>query len=115
MTDSMRVAIEETTRRRQLQEAYNAEHGITPASIVKAIDDVSLTVYNLDYATPAAMEEREAYLSPQELEARIEQLQGQMRQAAANLDFERAATLRDKIKALKGRELGLAGVRSTRS
>jgi excinuclease ABC subunit B len=115
MTDSMRVAIEETTRRRQLQEAYNQEHGITPASIVKAIDDVSLTVYNVDYATPVVMEEREAYLSAEDLESRIEQLQGQMRQAAANLDFERAATLRDKIKALKGRELGLAGVRSTRS
>jgi excinuclease ABC subunit B len=115
MTQSMRVAIEETTRRRALQEAYNTEHGITPASIVKAIDDVSLTVYNLDYATPVAMEEREAYLSPDELDARIEQLQTQMRQAAANLDFERAATLRDKIKALKGRELGLAGARATRS
>ncbi len=115
VTESMRVALEETTRRRALQEAYNAAHGITPATIVKAIDDVSLSVYSLDYATPAAMEDREAYLSPDELESRIEQLQGQMRQAAANLDFERAATLRDKIKALKGRELGLAGARSTRS
>ena len=115
VTESMRVALEETTRRRALQEAYNAEHGITPATIVKAIDDVSLSVYGLDYATPVAMEDREAYLSPDELESRIEQLQGQMRQAAANLDFERAATLRDKIKALKGRELGLAGARSTRS
>ena len=114
MTDSMRVAIEETTRRRQLQEAYNSEHGITPASIVKAIDDVSLSVYNLDYATPVVMEDRESYLSQEELESRIEELQAQMRQAAANLDFERAAKLRDKIKALKGRELGLAGVRSTR-
>ncbi len=114
VTESMRVALEETTRRRALQEAYNQEHGITPASIVKAIDDVSLSVYNLDYGTPAVMEEREAYLTPQELDARIESLQTQMRQAAANLDFERAATLRDKIKALKGRELGLADMRSTR-
>ncbi len=114
MTESMRVAVEETTRRRQLQEAYNEEHGITPASIVKAIDDVSLTVYNLDYATPAVMEDRETYLTQDELEARIEELQAQMRHAAANLDFERAAALRDKIKALKGRELGLAGVRSPR-
>ena len=115
VTESMRVALEETSRRRVIQEAYNTEHGITPASIVKAIDDISLSVYNLDYGTPAVMEDREAYLSPDELDARIEQLQGQMRQAAANLDFERAATLRDKIKTLKSRELGFAGVRSVRS
>jgi excinuclease ABC subunit B len=115
VTESMRVALEETTRRRALQEAYNQEHGITPASIVKAIDDVSLSVYNLDYATPAVMEDREAFLSQEELDSRIEELQGQMKQAAANLDFERAATLRDRIKALKSRELGLAGARSTRS
>jgi excinuclease ABC subunit B len=115
VTESMRVALEETSRRRVMQEAYNTEHGITPASIVKAIDDISLSVYNLDYGTPAVMEDREAYLSPDELDARIEQLQGQMRQAAANLDFERAATLRDKIKTLKSRELGFAGVRSDRS
>jgi excinuclease ABC subunit B len=115
VTDSMRVALSETERRRQIQEAYNTEHDITPASIVKAIDDASLSVYNLDYTTPAVAEDREAYLSQDELDARIEDLQGQMRQAAANLDFERAATLRDKIKALKSRELGLAAVRSTRS
>ena len=115
VTESMRVALEETSRRRVMQEAYNTEHGITPATIVKAIDDISLSVYNLDYGTPAVMEDREAYLSPDELDSRIEELQGQMRQAAANLDFERAATLRDKIKAMKSRELGLAGVRSDRS
>ena len=115
VTESMRVALEETTRRRAMQEAYNTEHGITPATIIKAIDDISLTVYNLDYGTPAVMEERESYLSPEELDSRIEELQAQMRQAAANLDFERAATLRDKIKHLKSRELGFAGVRSTRS
>ena len=82
---------------------------------MKAIDDGSLSVYNLDYSTPAVMEDREAYLSQEELESRIEELQAQMRHAAANLDFERAATLRDKIKTLKGRELGLAAVQSTRS
>ena len=114
VTESMRVALEETSRRRVVQEAYNTTHGITPASIVKAIDDISLTVYNLDYSTPAVMEERESYLSPAELDSRIEELQAQMRQAAANLDFERAATLRDKIKTLKGRELGLAGLTAPR-
>ena len=112
VTESMRVALEETSRRRLVQAAYNTEHGITPSSIIKAIDDISMTVYNLDYGTPAVMEDREAYLSPAELESRIEELQAHMRQAAANLDFERAATLRDKIKTLKSRELGLAGVRA---
>jgi excinuclease ABC subunit B len=115
VTESMRVALEETGRRRQLQEAYNQEHGITPASIVKAIDDGSLSIYNLDYSAPAALEEREAYLTQDELDSRIEELQAQMRHAAANLDFERAAALRDKIKMLKGRELGLVAARSTRS
>jgi excinuclease ABC subunit B len=115
VTESMRVALEETTRRRAMQDAYNTQHGITPATIVKAIDDISLSVYNIDYGTPAVMDDRDAYLSPAELDSRIEQLQAQMRQAAANLDFERAATLRDKIKTLKARELGFAGVRSTRS
>ena len=115
VTESMRVALEETTRRRVMQEAYNAEHGITPATIVKAIDDISLSVYNLDYGTPAVMEDRESYLSPGELDSRIEELQAKMRQAAANLDFERAAALRDKIKSLKGRELGFAGARASRS
>ena len=115
VTESMRVALSETSRRRVVQEAYNSEHGITPSSIVKSIDDISLSVYNIDYGTPVVMEDREAYLSPAELDSRIEELHAQMRQAAANLDFERAATLRDKIKTLKSRELGLAGVREPRS
>jgi excinuclease ABC subunit B len=115
VTNSMRIALSETERRRKLQEAYNTEHGITPASIVKAIDDASLSIYQHDYSTPMVMEDRETYLSPDEIESRIEELQAQMRQAAANLDFERAATIRDRIKSLKGRELGLVAVRSTRS
>ena len=115
VTNSMRIALSETDRRRKLQEAYNTEHGITPASIVKAIDDGSLSIYQRDYSTPIVMEDRETYLSPDEIESRIEELQAQMRQAAANLDFERAATIRDRIKSLKGRELGLVAVRSTRS
>jgi excinuclease ABC subunit B len=115
VTNSMRIALSETERRRTLQQAYNAEHGITPASIVKAIDDASLSIYQHDYSTPAVMEDRETFLSPIEIETRIEQLQAQMRQAAANLDFERAATIRDRIKSLKGRELGLVAVRATRS
>jgi len=115
VTNSMRIALSETERRRKLQEAYNTEHGITPASIVKAIDDASLSIYQHDYSTPMVMEDRETYLSPDQIESRIEELQAQMRQAAVNLDFELAATIRDRIKSLKGRELGLVAVRSTRS
>jgi excinuclease ABC subunit B len=118
VTESMRIAIAETERRRQLQEAYNTEHGITPASIVKDIDGGLMSVYNRDYSTPAVREDSEpfeALLTQDAVEARIAGLQADMRQAASNLDFERAATLRDRIKALKARELGLAATRATRS
>ena len=115
VTESMRQAIGETGRRRVVQEAYNKEHGITPASIVKAIDEGLTNLYDRDYSTPSVAEEREAFMSQDQVDSRIEELQAEMRHAAANLDFERAATLRDKIKSLKGRALGLAGVRSTRS
>ena len=115
VTASMRTAIGETQRRRILQEAYNTEHGITPASIVKAIDDGLLGVYDRDYSVPAVAEDRESFLTQEELETKIEGLQKQMRSFAANLDFERAAALRDKIKSLKGHELGLSALSFTRS
>ena len=115
MTDSMRNAIGETERRRALQTAYNEEHGITPASIVKDIDDVLSSVYERDYlSVPVAREEAPAFHTQAELDAHIEQLEREMRAAAENLDFERAAALRARIKTLKSRELGLAIVRSIR-
>jgi excinuclease ABC subunit B len=110
MTDSMRQAINETERRRAIQEAYNQEHGITPASIVKSIDEVMTSVYERDYVTVAA-DEHEEFKTHGELEAHITTLQTQMKAAAANLEFEKAATLRDRIKQLRSRELGLAGSR----
>jgi excinuclease ABC subunit B len=115
MTESMRQALSETARRRLVQAAYNEEHGITPASIVKAIDEGLANLYERDYSTPSVAEDRESFASQDQLDSRIEEVQAQMRQAAANLDFERAATLRDRIKSLKERELGLVGVRQTRS
>ena len=118
VTDSMKMAIAETERRRRLQEAYNQEHGITPASIIKGIDAALTSVYERDYSTPAVREDSEpfeALVTPEAVEARIAGLQADMRQAASNLDFERAATLRDRIKALKARELGLVAARATRS
>jgi excinuclease ABC subunit B len=107
VTASMRTAIAETDRRRQAQEAYNAEHGITPASIVKQIDDVLSSVYERDYMAVPAAEPAPGFRTQAELDAHVAGLERGMREAAANLDFEGAATIRDRIKALKRRELGL--------
>jgi excinuclease ABC subunit B len=108
VTDSMRVAIGETDRRRALQEAYNLEHGITPQSIVKQIDEVMSSVYERDYMTPAVVRDgTERFRTQADLDAHIALLQEQMRAAAANLDFEKAASIRDDIKRLRNPELGL--------
>jgi excinuclease ABC subunit B len=107
-TNSMRIAISETGRRRTLQAAYNEEHGITPQSIVRAIDAVMSSVYERDYLTPAAtIDGTERFHNQQQLDAYLEKLQAQMKAAAANLDFEKAASLRDDIKRLRNPELGL--------
>jgi excinuclease ABC subunit B len=105
-TASMQSAIAETNRRRVLQEAYNAEHGITPESVVRQIDDVLSSVYERDYMTPAA-NHREAFRTQAELDVEIARLEADMKAAAANLDFERAAAIRDTLKTLRNRELGL--------
>jgi len=108
VTASMQTCLNETDRRRRLQEAYNAEHGITPQSIIKAIDDVMSSVYERDYVTPAAtVDGTERFHNQQQLDAYIAKLQEEMRAAAANLDFEKAAALRDDIKRLRNPELGL--------
>jgi excinuclease ABC subunit B len=102
VTDSMRAAMAETDRRRQVQEAYNQTHGITPASIIKNIDDVLTSVYERDYVTiPKAPDERARFKSQAELDAHITGLERDMRAAAANLEFERAAQLRDRLKRLR--------------
>jgi excinuclease ABC subunit B len=111
MTQSMRLAISETDRRRQIQEAYNLEHGITPSSIVKDIDDVLSSVYERDYVTVPLQDEREQFRTQAELDAHVAGLRAQMKAAAANLEFEKAAELRDRIKTLQNRELGLVGSR----
>ncbi len=109
ITASMKSAIDETERRRALQAAFNAEHGITPESIVRHIDDVFASVYERDYATPAVKETKDAFRTQAELDAEIARLDQEMKSAAANLDFERAATIRDTLKTLRSRELGLTG------
>jgi excinuclease ABC subunit B len=106
MTDSMRSAISETERRRARQEEYNREHGITPQSIVKQIDEVMSSVYERDYMTPAAPRDgTERFKTQAELDRYIVSLQDEMKAAAANLDFEKAAALRDDIKRLRNPEL----------
>jgi excinuclease ABC subunit B len=108
-TDSMRAAIGEMSRRRARQEAYNLEHGITPQSIIKQIDDVMTSVYERDYmTTPVVLRDgQEVFRTQAELDAHLAGLQEKMRAAAANLDFEKAASLRDDIKRLRDADLGL--------
>ena len=101
-TKSMRAALDEMHRRRTRQEAYNREHDITPTSIIKAIDDVLSSVYERDYVTvPVVREAEEEFATQAELDAHLRSLEADMRTAAANLEFERAAALRDKIRALQ--------------
>jgi excinuclease ABC subunit B len=110
MTASMKSAINETERRRALQAAYNAEHGITPESVVREIDEVLSSVYERDYSTGPPPRERETFRTQAEVDAEIHRLEHEMKAAAANLDFEKAASLRDALKALRARELGLSGL-----
>jgi len=102
ITDSMRTAMNETERRRRVQEAYNAEHGITPESIIKDIDGVLSSVYERDYLTvPVVPDERDQFKTQAELEAHVAGLEKEMRAAAHNMEFELAASLRDRVKRLR--------------
>jgi len=108
ITDSIQVAINETERRRKLQGEYNEKHGITPETIRKQIREVLRSVAERDYYTVEVVREaEERYVSPEAVEERIRALTAEMREAARRLDFERAAELRDKIKALKKKEMTL--------
>lgn len=100
MTDSMRNAIEETNRRREIQEAYNKEHGITPTTIKKAVRDL-IAVSKAVAETEVKLKKDPESMSKKELKNLISQLEKQMRQAAADLNFEQAAELRDKVIELK--------------
>jgi excinuclease ABC subunit B len=108
VTPSMAAAMEETRRRRRLQETYNQEHGITPETIQSKIKDVLASVYEADYVTvPMAAEEQVPYLF-EKPEALIKRLKKEMQAAAKKQEFERAATLRDRIRALEAENLKYA-------
>ncbi|MCJ8501988.1 excinuclease ABC subunit UvrB [Desulfatitalea alkaliphila] len=101
-TPSMRSAIEETDRRRQIQVAYNQSHGIVPQTIQKSITAIFDAVYQEQPSTaPAVKEPDTPYGSPEKMENTIKALEKQMHQAARDLEFETAAELRDRIKLLK--------------
>ncbi len=111
LTDSMRKAIDETNRRRKVQADYNRKNRITPKTIIKAMPEVLTGIYEADYVTvPIAAERDEEYkaaISSGELPKMLEDLRREMKKAADNLEFERAAELRDRIRELQQMELAL--------
>jgi excinuclease ABC subunit B len=107
MTGSMRQAIDETSRRREKQLAYNAEHNITPQSIVRSVDMKLARIVEADYLNvPAEDFVDENIVTEEQLRHAITQLEEQMREAAKKFEFERAAALRDRVRALKQRDIG---------
>jgi excinuclease ABC subunit B len=117
ITGSMQRALDEMTRRRTIQRAYNLEHGITPLSIVKSLEEVRLSTHVADARTEKVKPEpgrTETYVDPhdpKQREAFMQQLERRMREASANLEFEEAALLRDQLNEL--RAMGAPNVRRT--
>jgi len=111
MTDSMKRAIDETTRRRLTQLQYNEDNDITPQSIIKPIDMSLIAIAEGDYITiPAEPEESDEELTPAQREQFIEDLGNRMRDAARKFEFEKAAQLRDRIKHLKTKDVAGIGI-----
>lgn len=108
ITKSMGVAIDETNRRRKIQKKYNEENSITPKTIVKPVEATLVTAYEADYfKVPLEFDKYEEY-SPKQLKEFISGLEGEMREAAKKMKFEKAAAIRDKVKYLKERQIELS-------
>lgn len=108
VTKSMQACLDETARRRTTQLAYNAEHGITPETVKKSLRSILEDIAEKDYVElPLAAEELAEYGSPEKLKKEIARTKKEMLAAAADLDFEKAAELRDRMLALEKRELQL--------
>jgi excinuclease ABC subunit B len=103
MTESMRTAIGETNRRRKIQVQYNEDNNITPQSIIKPIDMSLVAIAEADYVTVPLEEEDESEVPPEQLERYIGELEQRMREAAKKFEFEQAAQIRDRVKALKAK------------
>ncbi|MAZ01817.1 MAG: excinuclease ABC subunit B [Sneathiella sp.] len=114
VTNSMQFALDETKRRKDKQEAFNAEHDITPMSVRKNIGDIMQSVYEQDHYNVGLGLEETSHMIGHNLEALIEELEKKMRTAAGDLEFEEAARIRDEIKKLQDRELGIGGPNSGR-
>ena len=106
MTKSMSEALTETNRRREKQQAYNITHGITPETIKRSITDILGTVYEADHLTIDV--DDAPHLIGKSLKSHLADLELRMRDAAANLEFEEAARLRDEIRRLEAQDLGLS-------
>ncbi|MGA8890169.1 MAG: excinuclease ABC subunit UvrB [Anaeromyxobacteraceae bacterium] len=106
VTESMRRALAETDRRREIQRRYNEENGITPQTVKANIRDLSMAVYEADYVTVPVGGDGAEY-QPEQIPAIVAELEGEMRKASEALEFERAAQLRDRILAMKDLELGV--------
>ena len=100
----MQTAIDETNRRRKIQEKYNVKNKITPKSIKKDITNILSSIYEADYWTvPVVAEEKAEYNSDEE----IMELEEKMKQAAEKLEFEKAAELRDRIRSIRDKQISL--------